>query len=364
MIFYITFKDLYSTGYAGIRKKVIAQTKALENKLGKLCVAFWCNQMAFLMQEENVIEKRVAVTRKEYGNVLLSWIEKYNVDRTYVRYPLSDKFFLEFLKFQKEKGIRTVLEIPTYPYDAELPFGRLKGEDAYYREMVGEYVDVISTYSNDSEIWGKRCIRLVNGVDVEKIPFFHEKKENNKIILVAVGCMEPWHGFERILEGMGNYYHAGGKRQVYFRLVGEGVELNRYRREAECLEVQDYVEILGQKEGEDLTKCFYDTDIAIGSLGYYKNGIREGSPIKGAEYCARGLPMVLGYDDMRFPEKTPFVFRVPNDSSAIPIDDIIKFYDHIAAQENYREKIRSYAVKYLSWDTVMEPVAEYFRERS
>lgn len=362
MVFYITFRNLKSTGHAGIRKKVIAQAKALEKEMGRVYYTFWCNQMAYLMHEEEIIERELAITRREYGNVLIRWIEKYHVKSTYVRYPLSDQSFIDFLKYQKEKGIRTVLEIPTYPYDNELPEGRGKKEDAYYRRMVGEFIDIISTYSYDTEIWGKKCISLTNGIDIEKIPPYNKKEKNDKIVMIAVGCMEPWHGFERLLKGMGNYYLVGGGRKVYLKLVGEGVELNGYRKSIEYFKIQDYVEICGQKEGDGLSECFHHSDIAIGSLGFYKNGIKEGSPIKGAEYCARGLPLVIGYTDMRFPKEVPFVLQVPNDSSAIDIEQIINFYDYVIARKNYQEEIRSYAEHHLSWNIIMRPVAEYLKK--
>lgn len=364
MVFYITFRNLNSTGHAGIRKKVIAQTKALEKEMGRAYYTFWCNQMAYLMHEEEVIEQELAITRREYGNVLIRWIEKHRVKRTYVRYPLSDQSFIDFLRYQKEKKIRMVLEIPTYPYDDELPEGRGKKEDIYYRRMVGEYIDIISTYSYDTEIWGKKCIKLINGIDLDKISLSNRKKEHDQIVMIAVGCMEPWHGFERLIEGMGNYYLTGGDRKVYLQLVGEGVELNRYRREIEHFKIQEYVEICGQKEGDALTECFNHSDIAIGSLGFYKNGITEGSPIKGAEYCARGLPMVIGYTDMRFPKDIPFILQVSNDNSAVNIEQIVNFYDCVTARKNYQMEIQNYAAQYLSWNRIMKPVAEYLKKEA
>lgn len=358
MIFYITYIDLENVAFLGMREKVLAQADAIEKGLGKTYYTFWSKQIAFLMCGENIIEKDVAVTREEYKHILIGWMEKYEVDRTYIRYPFANLFFLELLAYQKEHGIKTVLEIPTYPYENELPYCMIKVEDIYYRGEISCFVDMISTFSSDKEIWGIPCINLMNGVDVDKIPLA-QTREKGFIEMVAVASMSFWHGYERLIEGLYEYYSKAGELDVHLKLIGDGGENDLYERLVEKYSLQTHVEFCGALRGEDLDKHLAKADIAIGSLGLYKIGLNEVSPIKSAEYCARGIPMVLGYCDIRFPNDLNFVLQVPNDDSPIDISAVIEFYKNVHTNENYQIEMRNYAEKILKWENIMHPVVEY-----
>ena len=268
---------------------------------------------------------------------------------------------MEFLRYQKQKKIKSVLEIPTYPYDREITNMRIKIEDSYYRMQLCQYVELISTYSKDEKIWEVPCVPLVNGIDVEKHPLCTKAKEHKKVVLIGVASLAAWHGYERIIEGMYKYYQNGGEYDFLFKIVGRGAESNRYRTLVEDYNLQSHVEFCGRLEGKNLDEQYEMSDIAVGSLGIYKIGINTASPIKGAEYCARGIPFILGYDDLRFSGKESFIMHVPNESSAVDMDKVVDFYEKITAQSGYHEIIREYALNHFIWDSIMKPVAEYLQ---
>ena len=82
------------------------------------------------------------------------------------------------------------------------------------------------------------------------------------------------------------------------------------------------------------------------------------TPIKGAEYCARGLPFICGYHDMRFPDEADYIMTVPNNSEPVNMYQVIDFYEHITAQEGYQKKMRNYALEHFTWDSIMDPIVE------
>jgi hypothetical protein len=53
-------------------------------------------------------------------------------------------------------------------------------------------------------------------------------------------------------------------------------------------------------------------DVALGPLAFHRIPLMEGSPLKVGEYLAYGLPVLLGYEDTRFPLGAPFILRIPN----------------------------------------------------
>ncbi|MCI9592689.1 MAG: glycosyltransferase family 4 protein [Lachnospiraceae bacterium] len=362
---YITYVDLYEDGYFGVSKKIMSQLSVFKKFFGKVYLTCYCGQTVYLLEDGRVVDKELAVTRARCHTVVGKWLDKYNIKRTYIRYAFSDKWFLQFLKLQKEKGIKAVLEIPTYPYDGEIAgerFKRIRLEDSYYREHLCQYVDWVATNSEAEQILGMSCIKLLNGVDIELHPMCLKSRTGNeiskKIVLIGVSIMAIWHGYERVLEGLFHYYKNKGSYDIYLKLVGEGAEKNRYQSLVQKYGLQSKVEFCGMLGGEDLNRQYASADIAVSSLGLYKTGIEDVTPIKGAEYCARGIPFICGYHDMRFPDKADYIMTVPNNPEPINMHEVIAFYETITAQENYQKKMRNYALEHFTWESIMMPVVE------
>ena len=64
---------------------------------------------------------------------------------------------------------------------------------------------------------------------------------------------------------------------------------------------------------------------------------------------------------MRFPPDWEFILNVPNNSEPIDINRVIDFYEKVTSKEHYKQSMRDYAIKYLTWDKIMEPVVAYFK---
>jgi len=358
-VVYITYVDLYGKGYLGVAKKIKSQITVFRKCFGRVYLTICRGQMVYLLEGNRVIDKGLAVTREMCHGVITGWLDKYKIKRTYIRYNFSDKWFLQFLKAQKERGIKTVLEVPTYPYDGEISgarLRRLKAEDNYYRGGLCQYVGWAATNSDAGDIFGMPCIKLLNGVDIGANPLHLKSKAGKEIVLIGVGIMARWHGYERVLAGLSNYYNGKGDYGFLFKIVGEGEESHRYHSMVLEYGLQSRVEFCGMLEGEDLNRQYEQADIGVSSLGLYKTGIQDVAPIKGAEYCARGIPFICGYHDMRFPDKADYIMAVPNNPEPINMHEVAAFYEKITSQEGYRERMRGYALGHLTWEAVMGPV--------
>lgn len=355
---YITYCDLTNIALIGIRKKIIAQVSAFRRVFGRIYYTCYAGQMLYLMNGEEIVEKEVAVARRDCNQILCRWIEEYNISRTYIRYNLANMWFLNLLRFQKEKQIKTVLEIPTYPYDGE-EWRKKVAEDDYYRVQMCQYIDCCTTYSNVEKIFDIPCISLINGVDIAEHPIKSSVHKNtDDIVLLAVATMRREHGYERIIQGMREYYQRGRKREIYFNLVGDGPQIPYYKHLVKKFKLEKYVLFHGFLYGKELDKVYDDSDIGIGALGLYKSGIYEGTGIKAVEYCIRGLPIIMS-DDYGFQNKY-FVLKVSNDDTFISMDSVIDFYGSIQ-NKNYIIDCHNYAADNYSWDKVLEPVIEYLK---
>ena len=363
MLFYITFTDFGNYYGTGLEKKLKGQMEALGEKLGDIYLTFCSGSMMYLMCGNDIVDKQPAVTRRDQILVLCNWLQKYGVSKTYIRYAHLDKWFIDLLKFQKKYYIKTVLEIASYPYDKEMEDGILKTEDLCYRNEICKYVDRIATYSIDDIIWSVPCIKLLNGISEKSVSVSRRVREHKKIVMIAVSSMQRWHGYERIIEGMHLYYKEGGLYDIRLSMVGNGPEEQYYKELVEKYHLSAKVEFLGrisQQETECLDEQYAFSDIAIGTLGAYKTGFADASPIKGAEYCAQGIPFICAHEDRRFPSDWKFVLRVPNNSEPIDMNDVVAFYENIIGNKNYKEEMKRYVIEHLTWNIIMQPVVDYF----
>ena len=324
---YVVYVDLFSKGYYGIKKKIFAQIRVFEKEFGVVYYTTYSGQMMYLMLDDKIVEKSVALTKKECNRLLVSWIEKYLISRTYIRYAYSDLWFINYLEWQKEKGIKSVLEFPTIPYDKELSNKRLIAEDKYYREELSKFVSKCTTFADFDEVFGIPCIPLLNGVDIDKNPMRTCREPDGNIVLLAVASMAKWHGYERVIEGLAEYYKENGERNILFKLVGEGPETGKYKNMVKNFGLEQHVEFCGKIEGEELDKQYDESDIAVGTLGMYKIGCHRLAPIKLREYCARGIPFIYAYKDIGFNGNEKYLMELQNNSESVSIQDVVRFYE-------------------------------------
>lgn len=363
MLLYITLLNFDDFTGPGKERKVKGQIEAMKLKLGEVCYTKYTYPVLYLMKDEEVINKEAVVTRKDCILVLCKWIQQYRVTKTYIRYFRSSKWFIDLLRYQKEYHIKSVVEIPTYPYDGEMKEGISKTEDIIYRKEICKYVDRVTTYSSDKQIWGIECIGLKNGISTSALLVRNKKKEDKKIVLITAGTMMFWQGYERVIEGMHLYYKDGGEYDIRLRIIGDGPEIQGYKDLVEKYKLHSKVEFMGRIETQEtdrLNKQYALADIAIAPLGPYKKGLSESSAIKGAEYCAKGLPFIYAGQDFRFPNNWEFLMNVPNGPDPIEMNSVIDFYSRVTENTIYEEKMRDYALNHLTWKNIMRPVIDYF----
>ena len=355
---YVNYANLNSEGYIGIKKKVLAQCRVFEKEFGKIYYTELRGPIMYLIQNDIIIDKNWVITAKMFNDTIVSWIEQYNIKRTYIRYWWSDIWVIDYLEKQKSKKIKSVLEFPTIPYD-----GQCTGsvEDMYYRKQLHNYIDCCTTYANFDKVFDIPCITLVNGVDMSNQPEKKYRKKDGTIVLLAVATLAKWHGYERVIKGLYNYYADGGERNIIFNIVGNGEQIQYYKEIVDKYQLFGHVIFHGQLIKEQLDEIYDNSDIAIGSLGFYKIGIESGAPIKLREYCARGIPFIYGYDDVSFGENNYFAYQVSNDETPIDMRNIIELYEAMYDGRDFIKDMRAYTVSNLTWDSIMRPVVNYLR---
>lgn len=294
-----------------------------------------------------------------------------SLDFIYIRYPLSTPFFIQFLKRIKKinNTIIIIIEIPSYPYDLEKKTLRQKvflWLDKWCNPLLKKFVDRIVTYSSYDKIFGIPSFSTDNnGIDINTIKLRDFKAcSNDSIYLIGVAGLSRWHGYDRVIEGLSDYYEQVDIRiKVYFVIVGEGPELAFLMELTTNKKLHDFVTFVGKKEGKELDELFKISDIAIGSLGLHRLKISKGSTLKVREYCARGIPFVIGYEDVGFKLPFKFLLKVSAEDVSLNINDVVSFYFKVYTRHpNYALEMRQYASNHLTWKSKISPIVKKIQE--
>ena len=174
--------------------------------------------------------------------------------------------------------------------------------------------------------------------------------------------MHYWHGYDRLIAGIGEYYRSEtSPRQVFFHVVG-GVASNEMNGSMHApgfatlidkYGIKDYVIFHGQLFGEELDKVFNQSCFAIGSLARHRSGISVIKTLKNREYATRGIPFIYSEVDEDFDHQS-YVIKASPDESPINIAQVIDFIDNYHFEPLDIRK----TVEHLSWKIQMERVID------
>lgn len=364
---------------SGITKKIHAQIKGLRQNGHEVHVCTYdhgenghmCRFIDNVAIEDYGTGTCAAIRQRvSYGSIYKYCIEQ-NVDLVYARsYMNATPPLTRFFRKLRKAGVKSVMEIPTYPYDQEYKGYDWNQQvrlciDKLCRHALARQFDRIITFSDEERIFGTETIRISNGIDLDEIPLHKTGQDcSREVHIVAVAEVHTWHGFDRFIYGLGEYYQKyGGKpqRDVVFHIVGQvwpslmngtaqapgfAPYINKYG-------IADKVVFHGKLFGRELDAVFDKCVFAVGSLARHRSGITVIKTLKNREYACRGIPFVYSEYDADF-EKQPYIMKVPADETPVNIEDILHFIDGF---DMAPIEIRK-TVEHLSWRLQMKEVLD------
>lgn len=350
----------------GISKKIHYQVNGLKacGVDTRLCYMDETTGRKLRMVDNHVLRdygsglKSKLLKRTEYSSII-EYARKERIDFVYMRSDHNaNPFTIHMVRKLKETGIKVVMEIPTYPYDQEyesLSRRKFLFIDQCFRKILARQLSGIVTFSDYPIIFGKPALQISNGVDFSQIPLKRKINDtNHELHLIGVAEIHYWHGFDRLVRGLANYYQTHPSYKVYFHIIGE---FFGEREKKEILPVikqhrlEEYIILHGARHGKELDDLFEQADMAIGSLARHRSGIIHIKTLKNREYAARGLSFVYSEIDSDF-ENKPYILKAKADESPIDIYQIIEFYKR---QKLSPEQIRN-SILSLSWKSQMNKV--------
>ena len=359
---------------SGISKKIHYQVKGLRENGHEvhLCYYDFTNdgsRCRFINDKiiKNYGKGRMAALRQRLGySCIYDYCIAQGIEFVYARsFQNANPVLIQFFKRLRKAGIRCVTEIPTYPYDGEFSgfplltrIGLLM--DKVFRNSLSAQMNAIVTFSDAQRIFGQRTINISNGVDFDSIPLHPYKSNDGDIHVIGVAEVHYWHGYDRMVAGLGEYYrkHKDG-RKVYFHIVGgiwkgnlvDSKHAPGIQTLIDKYDIAEYVVLHGQLFGKQLDEVFDKCQFAVGSLGRHRSGITEIKTLKNREYATRGIPFIYSETDSDFDNK-PYVLKAPADETPVDVERMLAFIDSCLMQP---ADIRR-TVEHLTWKIQMENV--------
>lgn len=357
-LLYIAFCD-FADLHFGPNTKILSQCRAFSQYGYEVSLIGRQGMRTVLIRDEKVMRQigrvvlelpssrfRNLLAKQKQIRDLKKYLKGNAYDICYIRYEFSDPGFLDLLKVLRKLCGKIVLELPTYPYEDENRDNALSRVrlmiDQCYRKQLHQYIDLIVTfYAGYESIFGIPVQAIPNGFDFSTADTVKSELSEDTIPIIAVSSMRAWHGYERFLAGMRDYYRndAEPHRNIVLHLVGNGREFEKYRTLTEEYSLQEHVIMEGAMTGKPLDALYEHCAMRIDSLARHRSGIDVLSSLKSREYGARGLPMINSCKIDIIDDDFPYLLRVPADETPIHIPDVIAFYDRCFCRGKSREDV-------------------------
>lgn len=363
---YLYFSPINYKALTGVDKKVIDQINAFNNNR--------LNCTLSIVKEKKGLLGAI-LRRLPFSDAYYDWNNAKNykdLDYIYIRKPsIITHSFINNLRFIRKVNptIKILMEFPTYPYDQEfntsikdIPFII---KEKINRKKLIDVVDRVVIYSNFDNVFEVPTIKIVNGIDVKRIDPInsHEPVIGKSINICAVAKVAKWHGYDRFIKGLGNYYKKGGEYNICFHIVGDGEEVSRLEKLAISENVSNHVIFHGFKSGEELNKIYDNSDIAVEVLGMHRKNKNKSSSLKSREYLLKGIPIITSSQiDILHNKDFKYCLKAPSDESIVSINEVINFYNKIynsQTRQSIVNEIREFAIETCDINNTMKPVYNY-----
>lgn len=366
---FLTLGENPADNQTGINKKILNQVKAFNNQeLDCSIVNLYRKIDDLFMKKNNLAFFSKGLPKWKYSSTLS------NVDFIYFRRPnymsWQMRRMLKKIKRVNSK-IKIIMEIPTYPYDQEIlgnpltrPFYPI---DVFNRKRLSGCVDRISILNDDiKELWGIPTLQIDNGINMEDYSV-RKPVESDTIHCIAVAMFMPWHGYERVINGLYDYYNETGyeKKNIVIHMIGKGSELEKYKKLVFEKNLRKHFMFHGFLTKDEMEPIYDQCRLALCSFGAYKIDLDVLKNLKSREYLAKGLPIIAGCDMDIFHKGFYYYCEFPNNESNVDLKRVVSFYESIYLHNDETEvitEIREFAEKYFSMETCMQEVVNYLKD--
>ncbi len=401
-LLYVYFGGDLSEKLPGVQNKIIEKVEAL-NSDKSTCIGITFDEKILNVNRKNGIEFHPLNIKKQSKHLtqfikvrlvfenLEKVIEskKNDFDLILFRYPLASIYLLNFTKNHLNKVVfeHNTIELselklqlinlvrdtkfsfkPGYfvniIYNGFLPFIL---EKIFANSILKNCLTGISVTEEIAEYQKKRYSKSnfvsSNSIDITKFSVRNkvENLDNGLNLFMLIGFGNEWHGVDRLINSVTQYM---GSLRINIYLIGnirnEDLEL------VNCEKPNVEITVMNKKTKVELNSILEIMHIGIGSLGLFRIGLNEASPLKVREYLASGFPIIIGYKDTDVAsdsEIEDYIFHANNDNSLLDFDAIVKWYMCLSINSSFQIDIQNFAKLKLDTTIKMNKLRDFLIQK-
>ena len=309
------------------------------------------------------------INRIERANVYKTIFREIKQGLTYIRYSSADKFLLNAYNqlktpcFFEINGMIFSELITGYGNDNSY-FGKFNQVNEYKSLpqliskangifcITNEIATFVSNYNLNTCVIGNSAEEVIYGV----------ANREKKIIkfLFLIGADTYWQGINRLAISL-KYLSEEQLDTFKVTIVGPKKLKNKYAKQ-----FPKNVYFTEANTNIDLELLLQNHHVGITTLELYKKEMMEAAPLKTRDYLRAGMPIILGYNDTDvsgLDELIPFVYKVENNETILPFEEILKWARKIN-YESAEEIVKRQVTKYLNVEVKAKKIYQFLRKNA
>lgn len=356
----------------GLDKKIKEQAKAARELDIDMDFVIINNQVE--SRDKNLIflklKNQNPIKKKLFRYKVIENIFDFNTyDYVILRYPFNTDF--SGISFIKKHGHKIISEHHTNEIGELKSHGssfinniRIALESKFSSEYL-KYVKAIIGVTNEIVQIELEKIKIQkptfifsNGIDVESIKIAKREKINNTLkIIFAASYFSPWHGLDRVLNGLKIYDNK--KIAIELHLVGKVPQI--YDNDINYLNRKQNIKIInhGFIEPNKIDTLYDGKHLAIGSLALFRKRMKEACALKTRDNIARGVPFFYGYSDSDLDGTEYFAIKIEASESPVNFDEIVDFALNLENRRTIQEDMREFALSRLDWKIKIKKLYDF-----
>jgi len=131
---------------------------------------------------------------------------------------------------------------------------------------------------------GKAILFTDVAVDDFEVDNYTFEKESMTLKYIVVGKLDPWRGFDILIEAFAKAVKKNANLQL--QIVGKGMDLNRLQNLINNLDMSNHIKMIGEVSMEKYKQLMRDTDVVVNPC------LKEGAVTTAFDSMALGKPLI------------------------------------------------------------------------
>jgi hypothetical protein len=302
----------------------------------------------------------LAAFRREYlTGIARKYLRENTFDYFLLRINCINRSYFKMLQEMKSQGAFVMME--SLSYYPNMDFGNVKKASYMmiskslrkHQNDLKTVVDLMLTEGVLDDFYSIPCVEFGMGINVDNYKKHSYLGNKDELNLLMVGCDSVYHGTDRIIKSLREYYNHHVIRNIKLHLVGD--ILSKDKKLIEKVGLGDYIICYGRQHGKKLDAIFDKCNIALGPLAQHRIEKKD-TGLKTKEYFARGICYLYTGNEVKIDSDYPYILQLEDNEDLIDFKKVISFYDGIKEDMSYPEKMREKARQVFSWKEIFERV--------